>query len=219
MSDHTTITPITKVCKKCGQEKPRSEYYKRKQNRDGLYTACKACCREISRNQRFKSRFEAGYESEDIAITKLRDVGIYAANGKCSEWKKIDVVAWGCVRVEVKHSVYEPEWRRFRFNLGAKSKRRWFDCDLVLLICEWPDKPRTFHLFPSNHPIFFYKGDKLKTSIAWIADPVASLRPRFGGEPITGELMSQHQDAWHLIERARLSRIKAIQAVPQERAA
>lgn len=33
----------TKVCSKCGENKPLSEYYKAKTNKDGLETYCKAC--------------------------------------------------------------------------------------------------------------------------------------------------------------------------------
>jgi len=32
-----------KQCSKCGEEKPLTEYYKQKSNKDGLYTYCKSC--------------------------------------------------------------------------------------------------------------------------------------------------------------------------------
>lgn len=35
---------MIKVCKKCGNEKPMSEYNKNPKTKDGYYGACKACC-------------------------------------------------------------------------------------------------------------------------------------------------------------------------------
>ena len=36
----------TKVCAKCGEEKPTSEYGKHPRNKDGLQSYCKACSNE-----------------------------------------------------------------------------------------------------------------------------------------------------------------------------
>ncbi len=37
---------MNKVCKKCGLEKPSSDFYKEKRVKDGLSARCKSCCRE-----------------------------------------------------------------------------------------------------------------------------------------------------------------------------
>jgi hypothetical protein len=42
----------TKVCRKCGKEKPVSEFYKQKIRKDGLYPFCKSCARK--EQQRYK---------------------------------------------------------------------------------------------------------------------------------------------------------------------
>ena len=39
----------TKVCNKCGKEKPISEFSKNSRKRDGLQTACKECMAEYNR--------------------------------------------------------------------------------------------------------------------------------------------------------------------------
>lgn len=41
--------PETKVCGECGVEKPRSEYWLRRDLGDGLYWRCKPCQREYNR--------------------------------------------------------------------------------------------------------------------------------------------------------------------------
>ena len=41
-----------KICKKCGKEKPLTEYYKVKESRDGHAHSCKVCQREKSRKYR-----------------------------------------------------------------------------------------------------------------------------------------------------------------------
>lgn len=43
------IAEATKVCTKCGKEKPRSHFYKAKGTSDGLRYWCKECCSEASR--------------------------------------------------------------------------------------------------------------------------------------------------------------------------
>ena len=46
-----------KVCKKCGENKPLSEYHKKKQSKDGHESACKVC-----RNAERKAYYEANRE-------------------------------------------------------------------------------------------------------------------------------------------------------------
>jgi len=41
-----------KICKKCNKEKPISEFYKRKDTKDGLFYTCKKCCKKYSQNNK-----------------------------------------------------------------------------------------------------------------------------------------------------------------------
>ena len=45
----------TKVCTKCGKEKPLSEFHKRKESKDGYKSRCKECIKEIDHEYRLKS--------------------------------------------------------------------------------------------------------------------------------------------------------------------
>lgn len=47
--------PATKVCASCRQEKPRSDYYARKANKDGLYSYCRECNTRKARERRDRS--------------------------------------------------------------------------------------------------------------------------------------------------------------------
>lgn len=49
----------TKICSKCKEEKPTSEFYKHKKFKDGLKTSCKSC-ETISARIRYKKEKEAG---------------------------------------------------------------------------------------------------------------------------------------------------------------
>ena len=47
---------ITKLCKKCGTEKPLSEFRKQSTTKDGLQYHCKICGSKIAKNRYEKSR-------------------------------------------------------------------------------------------------------------------------------------------------------------------
>ena len=51
-----------KICPRCKEEKPLSEFYKNKRNKDGLQHACKVC----------KSVYDSKYYKENIDKTKYR---------------------------------------------------------------------------------------------------------------------------------------------------
>ena len=45
---------MNKICRKCGEEKPLSEYHKHKGGKLGLNPRCKACRKEFARTERGK---------------------------------------------------------------------------------------------------------------------------------------------------------------------
>lgn len=51
-----SIYSLTKICSKCGQDKPLSEYNKHKANKDGLQYQCNSCRLEYRINNRNKIR-------------------------------------------------------------------------------------------------------------------------------------------------------------------
>lgn len=48
-----TVAAATKVCSKCGEEKPREAFHKAKQNKDGLMGFCGVC-----RNEKHKGQYQ-----------------------------------------------------------------------------------------------------------------------------------------------------------------
>lgn len=67
MPDHTPQPSALKVCSKCGESKPLSEFTKRSANKDGLRETCKPCSRAISREYHYANR-----ESRLAQITEYR---------------------------------------------------------------------------------------------------------------------------------------------------
>lgn len=51
--------PTTKTCTRCGQEKPKTEFYRRRDSADGYFGACKPCHDAASAASREKRRAKA----------------------------------------------------------------------------------------------------------------------------------------------------------------
>lgn len=205
MSDFTHNSPQYKNCKNgtnClhpdGPYLPLSEFYQRVGAADGYYTTCKKCYRSIARNYKSKPRGVASWSSEARAIDKLRSLGIYAAPGKTTEWPKIDMAAWGCVRIEVKTAKMVNG--NFRFELGHKTAERWKAHDLVMLVCLWPDGDPSYHIFDINDPVF-WRGGQLKSGVQYRVN--GKHRKKRWYETMTVEKMEAHRDNWQLIEQVR----------------
>jgi hypothetical protein len=189
-----------KRCKgECGKVKPMTEFYDRLGGKDGKFTKCKECMKAKSNRHPSKPKEIASKASEQDVIDLLRNQGVYAAPGKCSEWKWCDVVAWGCVRVEVKRAKQD-ENGCFMFSSTPHQRKRGFTADLVVTICEWKDKT-SYHVFPANHPVF-YNGGKMKQGF-WY-DPFPVSRNHGRGGRMTNAIMNEHKDKWELVEAKRL---------------
>lgn len=84
----------TKVCTKCKQEKPLSEYYKDKRHKDGLYTHCKSCQQALiasweSRNagkaKAYRKQWSESHKEHRRELARLR----YHSNGDIVRARKI----------------------------------------------------------------------------------------------------------------------------------
>lgn len=187
---------ITKTCRgKCGLVKTLSEFYVHLGYKDGHYSKCKECIKAEQRNRRAPKKQKPGHLSEGEVISLLKAMGVYAAPGKCSEFNYVDVVAWGCVRIEVKTSTRKTDGT-YTFAFTPKQRKNGVRGDLIMLVCKDGDST-THHLFPSNHSCFYMNG-RLKGGVMF--DPVQTRRKSGHGARITAALMKQHQDAWGLIE-------------------
>ena len=86
----------TKICKKCGQEKPITEFQKHKGYKDGYHTCCKEC-----RNLYYKSHYRAvGKEDRQ----KRRDLAMYSTREILLELKRR-----GCTGTFTMKEVYNLE--------------------------------------------------------------------------------------------------------------
>lgn len=196
----------TKVCRKCGLEKSIDEFYKRS-GANGTQSYCIACYNARAATQIRAPKNIAGEQSERDVVSVLLSNGIYATGGKASAFKYIDVVAWGCVRIEVKSSTLRsnnyPDDLAYTFGFTANQQKRGIDADLVVLVCLGKTNTQnTYHIFPSNHPVF-YKYGRLKSAVVYSTIKKRPYMRVRGGIAMSHTLMHQHQDAWHLIEEKR----------------
>ena len=191
--DNLTQSPELRQCargEKCkhkdGPLLPVAEFYRHTNNK--YYNSyCKECCKENSRTQKRPPKKQSGEQTEQTAIKKLRSLGIYAVSGKASEFTHVDVVAWGCVRIEVKAADKKDDGT---WNFAFSSQRnKGIKADFVLLMQRDKDQI-AYHLFPVGHPIFFKNG-KVKAAVQYI--PFAHHRKP--GIYLSTAIMNEHKDA------------------------
>lgn len=185
-----------RTCRRCGRAQPLAEFYKRRSASDGYENYCKSCKREKWGDRRSFPKGKASNLGEKQVISRLKNYGIYAAPGKASVWKWADVVAWGCVRIEVKTSA--PHDGRFLF--GNRSRvHKLEDNHLVVLVCRYPDTP-SYHVFRADDPVFFRDGEAKQ---GFQYNPDSSYIPDDPRGWLTREIMSAAKDRWILINDIR----------------
>lgn len=187
-----------KLCKKCGEKKPLTDFYTHPGMKDGYLNTCKPC-KNIQQKQYPPLPKEiSGNLGEQLAVDRMRSLGLFAMTGKMSRWAWQDVIVWGCVRVECKWSPVSSEGDYiFKFDSQA---RRGMNSHVIVLICD-DGMNRSFHVFPSNHPIFFGKDGQRKKGVQY--KPFAKHRKLNGAHTMTPDLMIGHKDNWQLIEQER----------------
>jgi len=92
-----------KVCSKCGEEKPLSEFGKLKESRDGLNYKCKQCCREYFNDyyknntdiyRKIRKKYNSKQEVKD-RVNELRKIS-YSENPqkyreKSKKWRELNI--------------------------------------------------------------------------------------------------------------------------------
>ena len=213
MPNNTTDTSEIKTCAKCGETKPVAEFYFRFGK---PYSACKECVKQKSREYERLNTTATPNNGEATVIDELWRQGIYAANGRAAPWRYVDVIAWGCVRIEVKTShPYYPKHGislEFQFGMGSNRRKDFDNCDIVIMLARWEDGDE-FYIFPADHPVFRNAKGDLKYGISW--------RPFANHRKITpwlcsNEVMEAHRDNWGIIEEYRRNFKKIIEAKPGE---
>lgn len=199
-----------KICNTCLREYPATteHFYKRGKY---LHNECKSCFREKRKGYRPKP--EAVHEGEILAIKRLMADGIFATSGKSSQWGKfIDVVAWGCIKIEVKHATIDNRGR-WQWTFASTINETTQPPDFILLIGQYKDGNLDYHLFPANHPVFFKNG-KRKTGIMYQVESTQRNK-RQHYVTLTPQIMRDYQDAFHQIETARLDKIRQMKTEHQ----
>lgn len=155
---------ISKLCRRCNTPLPLSEFYKRP-NSNSYTSECKTCMKSRSKAQHLTNEdYQVPVvESEKMAIEYLHSNGIPALPGKTIRMSFVDVIAFGCIGVEVKYSPLVDG--KFIFKTTPSQQKHGFRADVVMLICDYGDR-KTFHLFPAKHPVF-YMGERLKTGFTF----------------------------------------------------
>jgi hypothetical protein len=176
----------TKTCRTCGKKKFVSEFYQHTNGKP--HSDCLVCYQTRRSSYRPKPRDQASHSHEQLAIDRAKLFGIYAAPGKCSEWRWVDVIAWGCVKIEVKYSAAS---QHFQFNIGEKFTKS----DIAVLIFDYGHK-KTYHVFLTTNEIFYTKNG-IKKSFACYPDYTG----RYHNPHIVPELINA-EDNWNLVNVA-----------------
>ena len=190
----------TKQCHMCKETKPVSEFYTLSSG--ALQNRCKKCHGIVNSQYPPRPKTDTGNEHEQAVISLLLSNGIYATNGKSSAFKWVDVVAWGCVRIEVKSSA-EIATGYYHFSFSPGQQRKGFKSDLVIIYTQG-DYP--ISIFPASHPVFYKPSGKLKSAVSW-KPRMRHTKSPVGTVVLNDTLMRNYQERWDLIEDVRQQKI------------
>lgn len=199
----------TKLCPQCSIEKPISEFpltHRKKPAR-----ICKACGYERQKGYTVKKKHQASRPSEDSTIAEMKRHGIFATSGKASDYHYVDVVAWGCVRVEVKLATKDGNGYTVSFSDDQVKDGIRGDVVVMIIPSEFGD---AYYVLPVDFPLFYREG-KLQYRM--------SVTMNAQREAWRWQMVSRYRAAWHLIEEARwrviqgLGQIDPAPAVPTAR--
>lgn len=200
-----TVITLTKVCNRCKSEKSVSEFYVRSGCDNptdiGHYISeCKACMQDRAKSRKPLSATEPRTATEILAIEYLKSQGIPALPGKAISFAHVDVVAFGCIEIEVKYARLETKRgvQKFTFNSTPAQSRHGYRGSIVMLICEYPNERYTYHLFDAKHPVFYMDG-RIKTGFTFTPGAIEALKHGNNRVVMTQPLMDAHQDNIELI--------------------
>lgn len=187
---------IKKKCKDCGKMKHMDEFYARSGKSHLRQTYCIDCFKKRSANQEQAPRHISTVESERLLIEHLTTFGIPALPGKALAHAYADVIAWGCVLLEVKAS--KLIGNAFHFGFTPAQQIYGLRGHLLVLACDHGDK-WTFHCFDAKDARFYRPNGTLKSGITYTPD-----RSNAGRPPVfTDDGMEYAEDKWELIEDER----------------
>jgi len=159
---------VSKICCSCQCLKPLSEFYKRSYS-NSVSSECKECVKKRSVGKKHKNEdyMKSLVMSEELAIAFLHRNGIPALPGKALRQSHVDVIAFGCVHIEVKYAPFEVDRtvKKFTFKVTPSQQKNGFRAEVVILICGY-DNHMTYHLFDAKDPVFYMHG-RVKTGFTF----------------------------------------------------
>lgn len=194
-----TTDTLTKKCSHCNLVKPSSDFYRVSYARHRLGQYCIECTKLIANT----NRHPAKYTTNDLLVCKLNSLGIVAFRGYKPAFSHIDVVAWGCVRIELKASNFN-KYGHYHFSLTPKQKQVGWLADVVILMLDPYADTESCHVFMANDPVFYAEG-KLKAGLTYTPNADAEIAQQGGRRnPLNDQLMESAKNKWGIIEEMRL---------------
>lgn len=144
------------LCKSCGDDKPAAAFYRRSGG-IGYMSYCRACM--TARNRRTPQH----NPTETDVLERLWQAGIATDHGRYTRFASCDLVALGCVRIEVKRATRRETGRSISWLAGCTPQqvRRGLIADVVIIVCDTVD-----YVFPVDTPAL-YRDGRLKTAIGF----------------------------------------------------
>lgn len=180
-------------CRVCKELKPHSEFYERgKDDPRRDFSICKHCKREQSKRQQVIDKKISTVPSENLVIARLSAEGIPVLPGKAFSHQRADIVAYGCILIEVKSSRLHDG--KFQFHFSNVQRKHGIRGEIVVLVCRH-DNADTFHIFPANSPMFYNPNGRLKHGLTYTPNRSNAGRPVI----VTDHMMKQAEDNWNLV--------------------
>lgn len=202
----TVVEYTTKICTACGVEKSLASYYRWHSNNKYM-PYCKKCHQKRTKRETPIPADTCGVAHQNDLIHILRGMGIYASPGKSSEYAHADVVAWGCVRIEVKlgEACEQSNPHIWKFRFTRKQANGGMVADLIAFMC--PDGYNTggytcYLIEPTCAE--FYRDGKFKPALTVNIGTHRKFR-RDGRQSLSPQLLNSHRDNWQVIEQKRIA--------------
>ena len=145
-------------------------------------------------------------------------VGLYllaAIAANLSVHRRLDLIAWGCVKIEVKYAKFtDTEMNKgFHFAISKKQASDGLVADLVMFICDYGDS-ETYHIFPVQRPVIQRTIRSRNRAILYVPSHMKRHQHVNSGKAmLTKSMMDYYQDAWHLIELVRENYARQLQGL------
>jgi hypothetical protein len=130
--------------------------------------------------------------------------------GKALAYAHTDVVAFGCIRIEVKYAKLDRSRNRekYTFVTTPVQGQRGLLADVVMLICDDGSK-HTFHLFRPDDPVFFIKG-RLKTGFTFTPGAMEAGKHGNNRVVMTQPMMDEARNRFGLVWSALKSKSEGL---------